>query len=246
MLRAVVLAARLDFTIDPPILEAIARHRQAITQSAPARLIEEHYKILRSGFARRTFRALADAGLLEHIAPPLMQAPAEFWASLRRLDDYRRRFPAAPETLTNAILIGSILAPIGAFAPRPRRGDADTPAEPEARPRGLTLGLLPVARRDVERLRHLFALERRLLDLQAPPRAQRGLLHRHILPEAICWLEIHGDRPDVVEHWRSLMHAPRLPHPEPQATDAEQPQRRGRRRRRRGGRRRRRGRMSAE
>jgi tRNA nucleotidyltransferase/poly(A) polymerase len=204
MLRAVVLAARLDFTIDPPILEAIARHREAITLSAPARLMEEHYKILRSGAAERIFRRLADVGLLEHIVPPLMRAPGGFWTSLARLDAYRRRFSSAPDTLTNSILIGSVLSPIGALGPRPRRADGG-----DDRPRGITLGLLPVAKRDVERLRHLMALQRRLLEIDAPPRAQRSLLHRHILPEAVCWLEIHGDRPEAVEHWRALMEAPR-------------------------------------
>ncbi|MGH9330265.1 MAG: polynucleotide adenylyltransferase PcnB [Vicinamibacterales bacterium] len=244
MLRAVVLAARLDFTIDPPILEAIARHREAIGLSAPARLMEEHFKILRSGASERVFRRLGDVGLLQHIAPPLMQAPEPFWSSLRRLDAYRRRFTSAPDTLTNAVLVGSVLPPIGALAPRPRRPDGE-----EDRPRGITLGLLPVPKRDVERLRHLMAIQRRLLDLDAPPRAQRGLFHRHILPEAVSWLEIHGGRPEVVDHWRALMHAPRAhhaadegehgqPQPPPQMTGDDQRPRR-RRRRRRGGRRRR-------
>ena len=42
MLRAVVLAARLQFTIDEPVLEAIAAHRHEISHSAPARLVEEY------------------------------------------------------------------------------------------------------------------------------------------------------------------------------------------------------------
>jgi hypothetical protein len=64
--------------------------------------------------------------------------------------------------------------------------------------------MLPIARRDVERLQHIISLQPRLLDLNAPPRAQRALLHRSTLPEALTWLEIHGDRPDVVGHWRGL------------------------------------------
>src|SRR5438105_368522 len=49
MLRAVALAARLDFTIDAPVLEAIRRHRHEIAKSSPPRLLEEYYKILRAG-----------------------------------------------------------------------------------------------------------------------------------------------------------------------------------------------------
>jgi hypothetical protein len=44
----------------------------------------------------------------------------------------------------------------------------------------------------------------RVVDIQAPMRAQRGLLHRQSLNETLTWLEIHGDRPDVVAHWREL------------------------------------------
>src|SRR6185369_12151217 len=39
MLRAIVLAARLDFTIDPPIIDAIRAHAGEIARSAPARMI---------------------------------------------------------------------------------------------------------------------------------------------------------------------------------------------------------------
>src|ERR1700730_365295 len=56
MMRAVALAARLDFTIDPPVLEAIRPHRHSIATSAPPRLLEECYKILRSGWAEKQLR----------------------------------------------------------------------------------------------------------------------------------------------------------------------------------------------
>jgi poly(A) polymerase len=47
MLRAVVFAARLDFTIDEPILEAMDVHGHELSRAAPARLMEEYFKILR-------------------------------------------------------------------------------------------------------------------------------------------------------------------------------------------------------
>src|SRR5687768_4875329 len=49
MLRAIAMAARLGFTIDAPIDHAIGSGRAEIARSAPARLIEEFYKLLRSG-----------------------------------------------------------------------------------------------------------------------------------------------------------------------------------------------------
>src|SRR6185436_9185913 len=113
MLRAVVFAARLDFWIDDPILEAIEVHRHEIARAAPARLMEECFKILRSGFAEKSLSMLKETKLLRAITPELDQAGAALWESVARLDEYRRRFDSAPDTLTNAILAGTLLVPLG-------------------------------------------------------------------------------------------------------------------------------------
>ena len=55
MLRAVVLAARLQFTIDEPVLDAISTHAHEIARSSPPRLVEEFYKILDPATARTRF-----------------------------------------------------------------------------------------------------------------------------------------------------------------------------------------------
>ncbi len=196
MLRAVVLSARLEFTIEEPILDAIRTHRHEIARSAPARLMEEFYKILRSGHAEDAMRQLRETGLMKVITSELATAPDALWHSIAALDRYRRRFTAAPEALTNAILAGTLLQPMGLL--RRQKFTAD-PLE-----RRIDLGMLPVPRRDVERLRQIIAIQPRLLDLQAPPRAQRALLQRSVLDEALTWLDVHGERPEVVAHWRAM------------------------------------------
>src|ERR1051325_3857575 len=114
MLRAVALASRLVFTIDPPLDEAIRQHRREIARSSPPRLVEEYYKILRAGSSERTFRSLHDVGLLEPISIELhRRAGEQLWKSLAELDAYRRQFEATPETLTNPILLGSLIVPLG-------------------------------------------------------------------------------------------------------------------------------------
>ena len=198
MLRAVVLAARLEFTIEDPILDSIDSHKHEIARSAPARLLEEYFKILRSGHAEEAFRQLHATGLLREITPELDDAPDLLWRAISSLDRFRAQFEGAPDTLSNAILAGSLLQPLGLVGRR-QRFSAD-PLE-----RRIELGLLPIARRDVERLQQILALQQRLLDTQAPYRTQRGLLHRSTFHEALTWLEIHGDRPEVVEHWRELV-----------------------------------------
>lgn len=230
MLRAVVFAARLDFTIDEPILEAMDVHRHEIGRAAPPRLMEEYFKILRSGFAEKTFRMLKDTGLLRQMTPEMDSAGSPLWESLARLDHYRQQFPSAPDTLTNAILAGTVLMPLGLAGPQ-RRFSAD-PLE-----RRVELGILPIPRRDVERLHQILVVQPRLVDLRAPFRAQRALLHRHVINEALTWLEIHGDRPEVFAHWRTLQAQPAAGTPAPEGDtaggDGRGPFHRRRRRRRR-------------
>jgi poly(A) polymerase len=233
MLRAVAMAARLDFRMDPPIDAAIAVHRDEIAKSAPARLIEEFYKLLRTGSAERAFHMMAERRLLESMAPELQRAADDgLWASLARLDTYRRRFDETPATMTNAILLGSLLVPINhpLRAPMPSKPSDD---DPRKEPR-IALGMLPLARRDVEHLRHVLTLQKRLVDPALTPRGRQGLMHRGAFADALTWLEIHGGVPEVVEHWKGFIEAARVQAPgdESRAAVADAPRRRRRRRRR--------------
>ncbi len=208
MMRAIALAARLDFTIDPPLRESMSRLCGEIASSSPPRILDEYYKILRNGAAERTFGDLAETGLLQPISEELQRGAGEaLWQSLRRLDAYRARFEAAPDTLTNPIVLGSLLEPLG-LSPQPGR---PTPVErPDGKrkrrtPMGTKLGTLPLARRDLERLRQLLSLQRRLRDLGATIRAQRALTHRSIFRDALTWLEVHGNNQELVEHWITVL-----------------------------------------
>ena len=230
MLRAVAMAARLGFTIDPPIDEAIAGCRELVAQSAPARLVEEFYKLLRSGASEQAFRMMADRRLLEPMAGELQKRAGDrLWQSLAALDAYRKRSADVPGALTNAILLGSLVLPVTDL---PRRATAPA-ADGDAATREprLLLGILPFARRDVERLRQILGLQRRLRDTNLSPRARRALMHRGPFAEAMTWLEIHGDAPDLVEHWRGFIEAAGTY--EGETADEPRPARRRRRRRRR-------------
>ena len=303
MLRAISFAARLEFDLDAPVADAISKHRQLLATAAPARLVEEFYKILRSGTAEHTFRLLAQHGLLGVVSPELQRGSGrgEMWRALSDLDTYRRRFDSTPASLSNSVLIGSLLVPLGLMPRRDddaddveddddsleagnrpasaqedraelRRGLAGAPfgraggepgagnranrdeagSEALARGRGgryrtpkppvLKVGILPIARRDSERLRQILSLQRRLADLQSSPRAKRALMFRGPFDEAMTWLDVHGHVPEVVEHWRGFIEAMEAEgHTRPaaaaEAADAlpapDGPRRRRRRRRRR-------------
>jgi len=228
MIRAIALAARLDFTIEPALLASIRAHRREIAKSSLPRLLEEYYKILRAGSSEKAFRGLAEVGLLQPISSELHHGAAEpLWQALASLDTFRRRFDSTPDTLSNGILLGTLLVPLG-ISLNPPRGAASERAASSAedasadaaidgelhrrgsdrrprRPPGPRLGELPLARRDIERLRLIVGLQRRLRDVTASPRAQRALVHRGVFREALTWLEIHGDAPELVEHWKGLL-----------------------------------------
>lgn len=235
MLRAIVMASRLGFRMDEPVVKAIARHRQLMATASPARLIEEYYKILRSGAAEVTFRALVEHRLLEPVTPEIQRGAKNvaLWESLTALDAYRRKFESAPATLRNPILLGSMLIPLG-LMPKKSHSRFDEDLDDEGNPEGLPpqddgglppqtshksrfkrppkepilkIGSLPIARGDTERLRQVLSLQGRIADLELSPRAKRALMHRGPFEDALTWFEIHGHAPAVLEHWKGFIEA---------------------------------------
>src|SRR5258706_2969419 len=203
MLRAVALAARLGFTIDRDTLEAIRFLRGEIVKSSPARILDELYKILRQGASRQTFQLLHDVGLLAYPLPEADEAIAEqgerLLGSLSRLDDYRNAGLAAPDELTNSLLMGTLVVPLGVplrravVAARPRRDEGDAELadaddrldvaaemaalgeeEPDeaAAVGGPAALVLPFARRDLERLRLILAAQSRLREVHTSPKGK--------------------------------------------------------------------------
>ncbi len=205
MMRAIVFAARLDFVVDAPVLAAIERHGAYIEHASPARVLEEVYKILRSGYAARTFAALDEAGLLQHLAPEFpTPLPHTLIEALERLDAYRTLTADVPPNLTNAVLLGTLVVPLGMMKQRVRRTRVDEDEKPAVRG-GPSLGKLPLARKDLERLEHMLTMQPRLAEMEMHPRRQRGMVMRPSFADALTWMDIHGDAPDVVEHWQQVV-----------------------------------------
>jgi tRNA nucleotidyltransferase/poly(A) polymerase len=194
--------------------------------SSPARLIEEYYKILRSGYAEQTFRGLAEHRLLDPVTPEIQRGSKNqsLWEGLAALDAYRRRFDVAPASLRNPVLLGTLLVPLGLMPRQERRAwveveeDGPEPGNelhPRPRPKFrrppkepiLKIGMLPIARGDTERLRQVLSLQARLADVEMPPRAKRALMHRGPFEDALTWFEVHGNAPAVLEHWKGFIEA---------------------------------------
>jgi poly(A) polymerase len=71
MLRAIKFAARLDFNFEPGTYRALLRWRGEIRKCAPPRILEEVYRLLRGGAARRSMELLVETGTLAVLTPHL-------------------------------------------------------------------------------------------------------------------------------------------------------------------------------
>ena len=264
ILRAIKFAARLQFTIEPGAYQAILDHKGEIAKCAPPRVLEEIYRLLRGGAARRSLELLEDTGVLDVLIPQLAElikhSAADrnrLYATLEAVDALIRH----GETPSNAMLLCAMLAPFLVdvlydvdAAPPDARGDLALIMWERARP---ILEGMRASRRDTEYARQMLLAQRRL----GPSKRRRGrpmaLVRRDWFAEALAIFELmhpnaEGEVADEISRWHRLL---REPHGQEGPRETEAPARAAassaapsddndparRRRRRRGGRRRRRG-----
>jgi hypothetical protein len=112
---------------------------------------------------------------------------------------YRRMHDSLPADLVNPVLVGALLVPLGLLRPDDQLG----------------FGMLTLPRKDIERLRHVLTTVPKLTDPNLPARVMRGLPGRPSFHDAVTWLEIFGDAPEAVAHWKEVKARTPLPKPEP-------------------------------
>ena len=116
MLRAVRLAAKLDFDIEPATAAPLPVLAPLLVQSAPARLFEECLKLFLSGHGEKSFLGLEHHGLLDVLFPESARAlKANRSGALRQvvlagLRDTDRRV-AEDEPVSPAFLFALLLWP---------------------------------------------------------------------------------------------------------------------------------------
>ncbi len=71
MLRAVRLAAKLNFTIESQSFLAIKQHKELITQIPPARLLDKMYKVFHGGKSAAVFNMFIELDILRILFPVL-------------------------------------------------------------------------------------------------------------------------------------------------------------------------------
>ncbi len=120
MLRAIRFAAKLDFTIDPSVAEAIAEQRPLLRNVPPARLFDEFLKLFQFGYARRTFELLWEHRLFDQLFPETAEAlerDADFGRFVEKALTSTDERVAKGQAVTPMFLLGVFLwAPVRRFA----------------------------------------------------------------------------------------------------------------------------------
>jgi poly(A) polymerase len=133
MLRAVRFAAKLNFTLDPAVANAIHANVDLLPNVPAARLFDEFMKLFQGGSAQRTFELLWEYGLFDQLFPQTSRALEQdqdfarfVQAALQNTD----RRVAEDKSVTPMFLLGVFLwAPIRKLAERHQEDDDLTEAQ---------------------------------------------------------------------------------------------------------------------
>jgi poly(A) polymerase len=112
MLRAAKFAAMLKFEIEAESAKAIRRRRDEIAKASPARMLEEYYKIFRTGKTFDVFRSFAETGLLQAMFPFTGKLDGNAFAESQtgRMLEIADKMLTEREDLTTVIYLAMILS----------------------------------------------------------------------------------------------------------------------------------------
>lgn len=69
MIRLLKFQARYNFEVMPEVQKALTACREELIKSSPARILEEIFRMLESGYSSPFFHLMTQTGLLEHLFP---------------------------------------------------------------------------------------------------------------------------------------------------------------------------------
>jgi len=259
MLRAIRFAAKLDFRVEDRTWESLTDAAADIRKCSQARILEEVYKLLRSGSAHRSFELALEGGVLEHLLPVYLEGfgdqglqaaatvPAEsdpaatasaspspspsesLWAHLGALDSYVR---GTRQQMGNGVLLAVMFAPLLADSLlADTRQQLDQVIDKAMTPTAAAMGM---ARRDRELAKQILMATSSMMD---PSRKRRrsSLVQRQYFHDALSFLGIsvhaHGIDGSELAYWKTLAEAHRGA---TRIARDEPPRKRSRSRRRRG------------
>jgi len=245
MLRAVRLAAKLGFSIDPATAAPIRELAPLLSEAAPARLFEETLKLFLSGHGVASFEGLERHGLLAVLLPEAAAAmKANRSGALRavvveglRGTDAR---VAADEPVSPAFLFALLLWPAYCRTLMALQAQDVAPAEAQRRAADRVtvreLGTIAVPRRFSMPMQEIWLLQSRF-GLRQRKRVMRMLAHPRFRA-AFDFLQIRqagsDEHAEDIAFWREAQLDPDMAiahSPVEEGDDAPRPARRRRRRR---------------
>jgi len=157
ILRAAEFSARLDFTIDDAVAEAMESCGPEIERAAKPRVLEEILQALSCGRSEAVFRTLVELGILDHVIPEIgdMQEVDTFLNDLRAVDQEdggRRTFSDA---LLLTFLFRMRIEEEEALYEADDAGPPINPLEPLEKIFGPFSERMGVSRRNSQRLREI-------------------------------------------------------------------------------------------
>ena len=244
ILRAVRFAAKLDLDIDPHTYAAMEGAVEDLPRCAPARLLEEVFRLLRSGASRRCFELCHALGALHILLPPIADhlkkggkaAEQELFNRLGILDRQMK------DRSDDGIIIATMLAPLADATLAEGEGQENVGAVIDK----LLEEMVQTARlprRVADRARHILWAQG-VLSGERKRRKSFSSFRKHpSFDEALLVFEIGveatGRHQEALAKWKEGSAPPvvRLPHPPgTERTAGLEPNDGKRRRRRRGGR----------
>lgn len=185
MLRAVRFAAKLDFTIDQRVHNAINHSVELLRSVPPARLFDEFLKMFQTGYAEKTFLLLRQYRLFRELFPETDEAldndPAFVRFVQSALVNTDKRV-AEEKSITPMFLIGVFLwAPVREMARDLRENEGMTEVQALTAAAwqltGMQQSRISIPKRFTAPMREMIALQPRF-DRMSGRRAQKLLEHR--------------------------------------------------------------------
>ncbi|MBX5482514.1 MAG: polynucleotide adenylyltransferase PcnB [Myxococcaceae bacterium] len=234
ILRAVRFACKCGLELESRTYAAMEGAVEDLPRCAPARLLEETFRLIRGGIATDSLKLIAALDALKILLPPVHeylqrtgeQGEARFFAHTRALDRRVRE----GEQLEDAVLLAAILLPIANDAPATEeQGKPPSVAEAIEQLLSDLVRNARLPRRIAERCR-MILIAQRTLSGQRRRRGSLASFRRHpLFNEALTVfaisVEATGEFREQLDAWLSGG-APSV------APDAEGPRRKRRRRRR--------------
>jgi poly(A) polymerase len=234
-LRAARIAAKLGFSIEADTFAAMQRHAGELPRCAPARILEETLKILRSGTASPAFAILRKAEILHYLLPAiedvLVQGGPEAETSLLKRLSALDALVSSGESVTDAVMLASLLSflPMHELVKKP---GAEAEAEDEEEAVDDLSAVLPSAdhvlsemsaharlpRRVADRVRAIIGSQRVFhMPVKKKRRRSGGFVRTPHFGEALQLFEIGvratGQHMDVFLRWQqraAASHSPEL------------------------------------